>query len=494
MMKSTQTMFLRLLALALVFFALGLFAACGGEKDQDSEPNATAEATEGNTDPEKDRFTRIDPGLPEMDFGGYEFNILHWFVALWNRDDCVDIATEELNGDVFNDAVFNRNKTIEDKYNIKITLSRTDINDITNNVRKMIGAGDDSYDLVYQRQHEVMAMVMNGMFCNLLDIPYINFEQPWWDQRANDDFSLDGKVYMAVSDISTSTQESIGCILFNKALAQDYALDNLYNVVERGDWTLDYVTEIIKNFAKDLNGDGKLDNKDFIPFIGGDLLTTILFNGAGSRFAEKDENDMPFCNFNTERNIDVCNKILDFMYDPQLYLNESDGAGDPMFRENQSIFKMALMMDVRKLRDMEVDFGVLPCPKFDKNQSEYYSSVSIHQSGLASVPVTLSDPDRTGIITEALSAESRYTVQPAYYEISLKGKYVRDEESADMLDILFSTRLYDLGSVGHFGGFETEWLRMVSNKKRDIVSLYDKSERAIQSDIDKLIKAIEKLD
>ena len=224
------------------------------------------------------------------------------------------------------------------------------------------------------------------------------------------------------------------------------------------------------------------------------MLTTILFNGAGSRFAEKDEYDMPFCNFNTERNIDVCNKILDFMYDPLFYLNESDGAGEPMFRESRSIFFMALMMGVRKLRDMESDFGVLPSPKHDKNQSEYHSCVSIHQSGLASVPVTLPDPERTGIIIEALSAESRYTVQPAYYDISLKGKYVRDEESADMLDILFSTRLYDLGSVGHFGAFETEWLRMVSNKKRDIVSLYDKCEKAIQSDIDKLIKAIDKLE
>lgn len=479
--------------LSVLFFAAAFFLGCGGGKKQNSGDETTAGAPSEDTEAAPDRFLRVDPGLPEMDCGGYEFNILHWFVALWNRDDCEDIATEELNGDVFNDAVFNRNKAIEEKYNIKIALTRMDINEITNSIRKMVSAGDDNYDLVYQRQHEVMAMVMNGMFYNLNEVPYIDFEKPWWDKRSVDDFSLGGKVYMAASDISTTSQESIGCILFNKALAQDYALENLYDVVARGDWTLDYVMEITKNTAKDLNGDGKLNNNDFIPFIGGDLLTTILFNGAGSRFAEKDEYDMPFCNFNTERNIDVCNKILDFMYNPQYYLNESDGAGEPMFRNNQSIFMTALMMSVKTLRDMEMDFGVLPSPKYDKNQSEYHSSVSIHQSGLAAVPVTLSDPDRTGILVEALSAESRYTVQPAYYEISLKGKYVRDEESADMLDILFRTRLYDLGSVGHFGNFETEWLRIVSNKKRDIVSIYDKSEKMIQSDIDKLIKAIEKL-
>ena len=494
-MKTENGKALALSALMLVFLVVAaVLPACGGEKSQNAETGTTAWEAAEDAEAKEDRFLRVDPQLPEMDFGGYEFSIMHWFVALWNRDDCEDIAAEELNGDVFNDAVFNRNKAIEEKYNIKITLARSDINEITNSVRKMIGAGDDNYDLIYQRQHEVMAMIMGGMFFNLNDVPYIDFEKPWWDKRSVDDFSLGGKVYMAASDISTTSQETIGCILFNKALAQDYALENLYEVVARGDWTLDYVTETTKNMAKDLNGDGKLDANDFIPFIGGDLLTTILFNGAGSRFAEKDEDDMPFCNFNTERNIDVCNKILDFMYNPQLYLNESDGAGEPMFRNNQSIFMMAQMMSVRKLRDMELDFGVLPSPKYDKSQGEYYSCVSIHQAGLASVPVTLSDPERTGIIIEALSAESRYTVQPAYYDISLKGKYVRDEESADMLDILFTTRLYDLGSVGHFGGFETEWLRMVSNKKRDIVSLYEKSEKMIQSDIDKLIKAIDKLD
>jgi len=484
-----------LCALVLVFFlAAAFFAACGDGKDgkkEGGEVTTTVGTENEDIDPVRDRFRRIDPGLPEADYGGYEFSIMHWFVALWNRDDCEDIVAEELNGDVFNDAVFFRNKAIEEKYNIKITLFRTDINEITSGVKKMIGAGDSTYDLVYQRLHEVMAMIMNGMFYNLNDIPYIDFEKPWWDKRSVEDFSLGGKVYIASSDISTTNQESIGCILFNKQLAQDYALEDLYDVVARGDWTLDYMIEVCKNKAKDLNGDGKLDSDDFIPFGGQDLLTTVLFNGTGGRFAEKDEYDMPVCGFFSERNIDVCNKILDFMYNPDIYINHPT---TPMFRDNRNIFTMEQMMGMRKLRDMEGDFGVLPAPKYDKSQKGYNSCVSIHQAGLVSVPVTVADPERTGIITEALSAESRYTVQPAYYEISLKGKYVRDEESADMLDILFDTRLYDLGSVGHFGGFETEWLRMVSNNKRDIVSLYEKSEKKIQSDITKLIKAIDKLD
>jgi hypothetical protein len=481
--------------LMIFVFASIVFMSCKSEKAKNPADIKNDPANE-ITEAENAKFDRIDPNLPEMDFNGRDFNIVHWFVGVWEFDDCDDIVVEELNGDVFNDAVFFRNKAVEEKYNVNIKLMRMDINEITNNVRKMISAGDDTYDLIYQRLHEVMPMISSGMFYNLSDVPYVNFDMPWWDKRSVEEWSLGGKVYIAASDISKTSYDTIGCILFNKQAVQDYAIENLYEVAAKGDWTFDYLTEVCKNKAQDLNGDGILNDSDFIPFVCIDLLTTILFNGTGGRFAEKDENDMPVCLFNTERNLGVCEAILNFMYDTQLCLNTDTVANykGKMFENGQSIFTMAQMLSVRKLREMEIDFGVLPSPKYDKRQENYYSCLSIHQAGLVSVPTTASDPDRTGLILEALSAESRYTVHPAYYEISLKGKHVRDDESADMLDILFNTRLYDLGSVGHFGGFETEWLRIQSNKKRDIVSIYEKSEKKIQSDIDKLIKAIEKLD
>ena len=498
----------RYIALSIAVFVLLIVLLSCGDKTTENladDENPLNTAAESGIEPEivsgdeTKRFMRIDPELPMEDFGGYEFNILHWYVAGWGIDDCDDIVVEELNGDVFNDAVFNRDKTIEDKYNIEIKLIRMDVTEMHNTVRKTISAGDDVYDLIYQRLHDVMPLVSGGMFYDLNNIPNVNFDMPWWDKRSVDELSLGKKVYIAVSDISTSSQKAIGCILFNKKLAQDYAFENLYDVVERGDWTFDYMTEICKNIAKDLNGDGILDNNDFIPFVSGDFLTTMLFNGSGGKFSGKDENDMPVYIFNTERNINICNKILDFMYNPQLCLNGDainfgGNTHTEMFKNNQGIFTMAQMQYVRDFRELEVDFGILPAPKYDKNQKEYFSTLSVHQSGLVAVPITARNTERTGIVLEALSAESRYTVQPAYYDISLKGKYVRDDESADMLDVLFNSRLYDLAELGHFGLFEMEWLRMVSNGNRDIVSLYEKYAPRIQSDIDKLITALEKLD
>ena len=501
-MKRYLTLFI-VFIITVVFTAM-LFACGGAPSDNpearndaaEQESGQEAEQVSGQETEEPDRFQRFEPDLPAMDFDGYEFNVLHWFVGLWGFDKCEDIVVEELNGEVFNDAVFNRNKAVEEKYNIKINLVRMDIGDIINNVRRMVSAGDEAYDLIYQRMHEVMGMVTSGMFYNLNYVPHVNFDMPWWDKRSVEGLSLGGKVYLAASDISTSGQAAIACLVFNKQLAEDYSFENLYDVVLRGDWTIDYMTELCRNKARDLNGDGELDYNDFIPFGTNDFLTTMLFHSAGGRFAEKDENDFPVYTFLSERSIDICGKVLEFMYNQELCINNDVSGGDfmIMFENGQTIFSFAQMASMRDLRAMETDFGILPAPKYNESQESYYSTISIHQAGLASVPVNASDLDRTGVILEALSAESRWTVQPAYYEISLKGKFVRDEESADMLDIIFNTRVYDLGEVAMFGQFSADWLRIVSNKQRDIVSMYERKERQIQSDIDRLITALEKFD
>ena len=59
---------------------------------------------------------------------------------------------------------------------------------------------------------------------------------------------------------------------------------------------------------------------------------------------------------------------------------------------------------------------------------------------ILAVPITATNLERTGIITEALSAESYKRVIPAYYETALKTKYARDDESVQMLDMIANSR------------------------------------------------------
>ena len=495
-MKTKNTKILRKLTFPLLFSVIliaFLLFSCGEKdgKDKTGETGLKDEVAETATEAGE---TRIYPDLPERDFGGYQFNILHWVVDLWGFNDNMDIYAEELDGDAFNDAVFYRNKKIEETYNVKISLVYDDIFVMPKTVQNMVKSGDNSYDLIFQRMANIPSIVMGGYLHNLNNVDYIDFSKPWWDKNSINELSVDHKSFLAASDIQTMDKDAIYCVMFNKQEAQNYDLGNLYALVESGDWTLDKLYDLCKDKSRDLNGNGTLDKEDFIAFVGADDVTTAFFNGGGGKFAEKDEDDIPYLTFYSPRNLDMCDKILDFMYDKNVFRNGHYEDTADMFPNGNGLFVIGRLADVRKWRYSETDFGILPIPKFDKAQERYYSTVSVHTAGLLSIPTTAPDIERTGIIAEAWAAESRYTVIPAYYDIALKGKYTRDEESKDILDLLMVTRLYDLGEVYAFGGFNGTWLRFVTTKGKDIVSAYEKAEKMMTKDMEKLIKTFEDID
>jgi hypothetical protein len=161
-------------------------------------------------------------------------------------------------------------------------------------------------------------------------------------------------------------------------------------------------------------------------------------------------------------------------------------ASNNMFANNQSLFYVQLLSLVTELRGMVDDFGILPYPKYDAVQSSYYSTVGSWHSMFLCAPLSQEDTERTGIILESLAGESHYTVKPAYYDIALKGKYARDEESEEMLDLILSTRTYDIGWYYAIGGYNEEIMNLFRQYKTDFTSMYQKYETKAGKDIDKL--------
>ena len=72
----------------LIFVSLFMIiTSCGKNEDvkdnnqQIAAENTSPETGDANEITDKtERFARIDPGLPDMDFDGYVFNILSWHV------------------------------------------------------------------------------------------------------------------------------------------------------------------------------------------------------------------------------------------------------------------------------------------------------------------------------------------------------------------------------------------------------------------------------
>ena len=231
-----------------------------------------------------------------------------------------------------------------------------------------------------------------------------------------------------------------------------------------------------------------------------DVLPTF-FNGGGNLFSEKDESDYPTASFNTEKNVSLIVKILEFMKRLRSIsitgttTTNLDTRAD--FKKGQGLFGWAMLQTVRDLRSSEVEFGVLPIPMAYEDQDRYYTAIAKYHASFISISSAMPETsyDRTGIILEALSAESKYTLIPAYYEVALKGKYIRDDESADMLDIIKNTFIYDLGDFLCFGNLGWGITNTLTEEKStDVASLYASYEKAYERDISNLIKYIERLE
>jgi len=143
---------------------------------------------------------------------------------------------------------------------------------------------------------------------------------------------------------------------------------------------------------------------------------------------------------------------------------------------------------------MEANFGILPLPKFDEDQKNYYSVVNPYTGVMLGVPKSASELERVSIILEAMCAESKYTLQPAYYDIVLQRKYTRDEESSEMLDIIFNSRVYDIGSVYSFGNVFLDYIALCNKSDRNVVSYYEKKMGAMERAIDKVVDTFQSMD
>jgi len=315
--------------------------------------------------------------------------------------------------------------------------------------------------------------------------------------------SIANKNYLLAGDLLILDNEATNALLFNKDLMQKLGMDLPYGMVKEGKWTLDVFNEYVKKGSADLNGDGAMKpDDDQWGFVGYNDTLHALFVGGAALLAKKDSDDLPYMSFTEPRNLSVIDKLMDIMYNKDDVLNVMSDT--PMaewtsifwgaFEEDRALFQWVRLRVVERYRGMESEFGIIPLPKFDENQDKYYSCVNPYSGVLLGVPKSADDLERVSIILEALSAESRYTLPPAYYDITLQRKMTRDNESEEMLDIIFGSRIYDIGAAYSFGDVFAGFASMCYKSDTNIMSYYDKNIGKMEKAINKVVDTLQGMD
>ncbi|MDD4773927.1 MAG: hypothetical protein PHZ09_10070 [Eubacteriales bacterium] len=170
----------------IILFAMFFAYACGGEAEVADPDNAVFVSAEAETAPEK-----LTDGLPDKNLDGWELSLLSHHDHLSNES---TIYAEALGGEVINDAIYNRNTRLEERFNFTMTLTpgngwATDYNMLKNSVRSGSRDFNMSFLLPYATSGNI---VLDGYLYNMLAVEYLNFDQSWWHNNVNDMFTFHG--------------------------------------------------------------------------------------------------------------------------------------------------------------------------------------------------------------------------------------------------------------------------------------------------------------
>ncbi|MCL1859526.1 MAG: hypothetical protein FWF92_09895 [Oscillospiraceae bacterium] len=492
-----------ILILSMVFITL----SCGSNSSDSNGGNPTSDiansgdVSSGDGTQDDEPAAEIEIPFPHetINLGGAIFKILIDKQWSGNSLDIEDYDIEEMNGEVLNDAIYQRNLIIEETYNLKFEGIHAD-DSVEAAMNKTIKAGMDEYDAVAPRLMKAAVFAAKGYGINMYDT-YLSLDAPWWDQNILKDTSIGGAAYFISGDIFIKHYDGIALLMFNKKLLTDLGLESPYILVNENKWTMDKFNEMVKGVYLDLDQDGKHNRYDRYGFVTQVDYLPSFVNGSGELFITKDKDDLPVFTGNSEKISNILDKMLD-AYVPDTYDMHRDAYGKEngsgqlvqfwVFPEGRSLFYWAFprYMDLG-LRDMEDDFGIVPIPKWDSNQSRYYATVNNWHSYTYMLPVTVGDVERNSIILDAMAYHGRKIIRPAYYDVCLQRKYTRDEDSAAMLDIIFSSTVYDIATVYTIGGFVDALCDNIQKGQINLTSIYEKQVGKIDKEIDKLIQNFE---
>lgn len=191
--------------------------------------------------------------------------------------------------------------------------------------------------------------------------------------------------------------------------------------------------------SRDLNGDGAIKpENDQLGYVAKHAANRALMTSTDASIIHRGVDNVPTADGISERLVNVYEKLKPFLSDPTLtqVTTEPDMiALSQPFIEGRVLFLTNCMIGVEGMRDMADDYGIIPLPKYDETQENYYSQIATSTSALY-LPVTAENVEMLGTVMEDLGFYSSRDVVPVYYETAMNVKYARDQQVQAMLALV----------------------------------------------------------
>ncbi len=412
----------------------------------------------------------------------------------------------EKDGNAINGAVQERNNLLEEKYGIVFELYPEKYPG--EKLALMLESGTDAYDLICESVDRLLVGTVTNYYVALDG--YMDFAHPWWDGQAIESLALSDKHFLLAGAAILTDDDNTYLTLYNKdmyaANSDLSSYGNIYDIVRNGDFTIDLYYEMCKKVSHaDASGQWGFDATY------GNLShaygATVMMNGCNVSTVVKDEGNNLSLNVMTERSVGAFDKVYELMSDQQntqraeLLITVPGTYGfaelEQMFVGGRGLFynTTSSSVSILKSKSRSFEFGVLPIPKLESAQEHYCNTVNRYQSSALAIPSSVSS-SRVPEVVFAIQALGFYNsdVIRAYYRTTLQLQAMDTSDDAEMLDIVYNNRFYDIGAIFGWGtganSLESIYGTVIADSASNtLASRWDSAEDSIVNDMEETLKA-----
>ncbi len=497
---------IRLICLILsVLLCASVFAACNGNSGDESSAAST----------ENSKANEVEFNYGPADYGEFPYKDKNYEDSEPIRILCVDTGRhkygvqqftylEELEGNTINSAVQERNNIIEETYGITFDVSAAQYP--TDEVALLVQGGTDEYDIIVDSVDRLVKGISSRYYWSLDDI--MNIDHPWWDAQAIDSLALGSRHYLLAGDALLTDDDNTYLTLYNKDMYKTNSAvsgkGDIYEIVRNGEFTIDLYYEMCREVSK-ADENGQWGFNATYGNLSHSYGATVMMNGCGIATVEKNENDELYINVMDQSAVGAFDKVYELMSDTQNTQRAELIAGqsttspsqygfaelEEMFVNGRGLFYNTTSgsISILKSANLDFEFGVLPIPKLNKEQENYCNTVNRYQSSAIAIPTTV-PKSRLEIVTFALQTLGFHNadVIRAYYQTTLQLQAVQSDDDAEMLDIVYNNRFYDIGAIYEWGSLVSLYGSVISNSGANtLASSWEAMETAVKTAMDQAV-------
>ncbi len=374
--------------------------------------------------------SQVTSGLPDnFDGNGVTITIdcIHGengtgYAADWFMSD--DITANQMNN-----TLYYRKDYVESTFDVKLSFTYTQGENYINDRVQVIQAGLGDLDIIGVAPWAV-ELPLEGVCLDLKRLPYLDFSRAWWLSDTNESFTLDDSLMIAFGCATATSLFSGTCVtFFNRDLADNLGVEDLYEVARSGGWTYEYVMGLMKDYYIDVDGDPERSTYAYC------ASPSNQFWNMGGRFVTIDSaTKEPVFDTSSDMHQDIFDKIRDMF-------NYYGVEVDMKYAWSSQILAWEANLRLIEESGDQWDFnvGILPPLKYDEN-AKYIGAGYLVGS---SITIDSYNPETSALVLEALAYYGWKECVPKYYETIIKYKYSSDPQNAEMLDLMYANLFYD---------------------------------------------------